>query len=95
VNGVNHSVEQAVGTVHGVNGDTPLGSGRAAANNDRPGGQLMSDRAALVAAVAAAGDDDLPKLVFADWLDENGEPDRATDVRTNSARSGTRRRPTR
>lgn len=41
----------------------------------------MSDRAALVAAIAAGQNDDLPKLVFADWLEENGEPDRAEFVR--------------
>lgn len=45
----------------------------------------MSDRASLVAAVAAAPDDDLPKLVFADWLDENGEPERAEFIRLSVA----------
>jgi uncharacterized protein (TIGR02996 family) len=34
----------------------------------------MSDRAAFLAAVRAAPDDDLPRLVFADWLDEHGDP---------------------
>ena len=34
----------------------------------------MSDRSALLAAVCANPDDDAPRLVFADWLDEN-EPD--------------------
>src|SRR5215203_7291502 len=32
------------------------------------------DEAAFWAAIAAAPDDDLPKLVFADWLDERGDP---------------------
>ena len=41
----------------------------------------MSDREAFVAAVAAAPEDDLPRLVFADWLDENGDPERAEFVR--------------
>ncbi len=45
----------------------------------------MSDRAALLAAVAARPDDDLPKLVFADWLDEHGDPDRAEFVRLSVA----------
>jgi uncharacterized protein (TIGR02996 family) len=35
---------------------------------------LTSDREALFAAVLAAPDDDLPRLVFADWLDETGHP---------------------
>ncbi len=32
----------------------------------------MSDRLSLLAAIAAAPDDDLPRLVYADWLDESG-----------------------
>jgi uncharacterized protein (TIGR02996 family) len=35
---------------------------------------LTSDHDALFAAVRAAPDDDLPRLVFADWLDETGHP---------------------
>src|SRR5439155_15011937 len=30
----------------------------------------MSDREALLAAIRAAPDDDLPRLVYADWLEE-------------------------
>ena len=41
----------------------------------------MSDRDAFVAAIVAAPDDDLPRLVFADWLDEHGEPERAEFIR--------------
>jgi len=41
----------------------------------------MSDRAALYAAVCANPDDDTPRLVFADWLDENGEAKRAAFIR--------------
>jgi len=33
----------------------------------------MSDREALLAAIRCAPDDDLPRLVYADWLEENGE----------------------
>jgi uncharacterized protein (TIGR02996 family) len=36
---------------------------------------------ALLAAIAAAPDDDLPRLVYADWLDENGRPLRAEFIR--------------
>ena len=32
-------------------------------------------------AIAAAPDDDLPRLVYADWLDEHGDPDRAEFIR--------------
>src|SRR5262245_21570265 len=34
----------------------------------------MTDRAALLAAVLADPADDTPRLVFADWLDEIGDP---------------------
>ena len=36
---------------------------------------------ALLAAVAAAPDDDLPRLVAADWLDDHGHPDHAEFIR--------------
>jgi uncharacterized protein (TIGR02996 family) len=42
----------------------------------------MPDAKSFVAAIAAAPADDLPRLVFADWLDEHGEPDRAEFIRT-------------
>jgi uncharacterized protein (TIGR02996 family) len=41
----------------------------------------MSDRQALLRSVVAAPDDDAPRLVFADWLDENGAPERAEFIR--------------
>lgn len=41
----------------------------------------MDDREALTRAVAADPDDDLPRLVFADWLDEHGEAGYAAFVR--------------
>lgn len=34
----------------------------------------MSDEEAFLRAIAAAPDDDLPRLVYADWLDERGDP---------------------
>ena len=36
---------------------------------------------AFLRAIAAAPDDDLPRLVFADWLDENGRSERAEFIR--------------
>jgi len=45
----------------------------------------MTDRAAFLAAIAAAPDDDLPRLVFADWLDERGDAARAEFVRLQCA----------
>ncbi len=34
----------------------------------------MSDEAALLAAIAAHPEEDTPRLMFADWLEENGRP---------------------
>ena len=42
----------------------------------------MTQRDALLRAVCENPDDDLPRLVFADWCDENGEPERAEFIRT-------------
>jgi uncharacterized protein (TIGR02996 family) len=41
----------------------------------------MTDGDALYQAILAAPDDDAPRLVWADWLDEHGQPDRAEFVR--------------
>jgi uncharacterized protein (TIGR02996 family) len=41
----------------------------------------MTDEPALLAAVAAAPDDDTPRLVYADWLDDHGRPERAEFIR--------------
>lgn len=41
----------------------------------------MTTREGLMAATLAAPDDDIPRLVFADWLEENGEADRAEFIR--------------
>jgi uncharacterized protein (TIGR02996 family) len=38
-------------------------------------------RAAFLADIVANPDDDTPRLVYADWLDENGDPDRAEFIR--------------
>jgi uncharacterized protein (TIGR02996 family) len=34
-------------------------------------------------------DDDVPRLIFADWLEDNGDPDRADFIRTLIRRAGT------
>ena len=41
----------------------------------------MTEREALLRAVCENPDDDTPRLVFADWLQENGEDDRAEFIR--------------
>jgi uncharacterized protein (TIGR02996 family) len=41
----------------------------------------MTEHDALLAAVIAAPADDLPRLVYADWVEEHGEPDRAAFIR--------------
>src|SRR5687767_11671931 len=41
----------------------------------------MSDRDAFLAAIRAAPADDAPRLVYADWLDEHGQPDLAEFIR--------------
>jgi uncharacterized protein (TIGR02996 family) len=49
----------------------------------------MIEREALLRAICENPDDDTPRLVFADWLDESGEPERAefirVQIRTESA----------
>src|SRR5947209_2547225 len=43
----------------------------------------MSERQALLRAVAETPDDDAPRLVYADWLEEHGEPDQAELIRVS------------
>jgi len=45
----------------------------------------MSDEAALLRAIHTNPDDDTPRLVYADWLDENGQPERAEFIRVHVA----------
>jgi uncharacterized protein (TIGR02996 family) len=41
----------------------------------------MSLEKAFLAEIVATPDDDAPRLVYADWLDENGQPERAEAIR--------------
>ena len=41
----------------------------------------MNDRDALLRAIIESPDDDAPRLVYADWVDEHGDPDRAEFIR--------------
>lgn len=41
----------------------------------------MTDRDAFIRAICEAPGDDTPRLVYADWLDEHGEPERAELIR--------------
>jgi uncharacterized protein (TIGR02996 family) len=41
----------------------------------------MSDGEGLLAAILANPDEDVPRLVYADWLQENGRPERAEFIR--------------
>jgi uncharacterized protein (TIGR02996 family) len=45
----------------------------------------MSDEPALLAAVCANPDEDTPRLVYADWLDEYGQTERAEFIRLQCA----------
>jgi uncharacterized protein (TIGR02996 family) len=47
----------------------------------------MSDEDALLAAIIADPDDDTPRLVYADWLQENGDEDRAEFIRVQIERA--------
>jgi uncharacterized protein (TIGR02996 family) len=42
---------------------------------------MSAERESLLAAIRENPDDDTPRLVFADWLDEHGEPDFAAFIR--------------
>ncbi len=41
----------------------------------------MTEEAGLLQGIIAHPEDDAPRLVYADWLDEHGEPDRAEFIR--------------
>jgi uncharacterized protein (TIGR02996 family) len=46
-----------------------------------------ADRAAFLRAIADHPEDDLPRLVYADWLDEHGQPERAEFIRVQCERA--------
>ncbi len=48
---------------------------------------MLSDRDALFAAIRANPEEDTPRLMFADWLDEHSDPDRAEFVRLQVERA--------
>ncbi len=41
----------------------------------------MTDRDALLRAICENPDDDAPRLIYADWLDEHGDPRQAEFIR--------------
>jgi uncharacterized protein (TIGR02996 family) len=43
--------------------------------------QLVSIESAFIADIAANPDDDTPRLIYADWLEEHGQPQRAEFIR--------------
>jgi uncharacterized protein (TIGR02996 family) len=45
----------------------------------------MNEAAALLAAIRESPDEDTPRLAYADWLDEHGDPDRAEFIRVQCA----------
>src|SRR5207248_690173 len=49
------------------------------------GRRPMAKQEAFLRAIAANPDDDAPRLIFADWLEENGDPERAEFIRTQCA----------
>jgi len=50
-------------------------------------GDTMTEREALLRAVCEFPDDDTPRLVFADWLQEHGEEERAEFIRLQISRA--------
>ena len=46
----------------------------------------MTDGDALLRAVLLDPADDAPRLVYADWLDDQGDPERAEFIRVSCAR---------
>src|SRR5262245_60155743 len=47
----------------------------------------MNDRVGLLAAICVNTDDDMPRLAFADYIEENGEPERAEFIRVQCERA--------
>src|SRR3954466_3476753 len=51
------------------------------------GRPAMPDDDAFLRAILDHPDDDLPRLVYADWLDEHGDPGRAEVIRVQGERA--------
>lgn len=47
----------------------------------------MSDERARLTAIVGQSDEDTPRLTYADWLDENDQPDRAEFIRSQIERA--------
>jgi uncharacterized protein (TIGR02996 family) len=59
-----------------------MGLNRRGSEGEPPGGSpFPSDGDALRQAILAQPDDDIARLVYADWLEENGQPERAAFIR--------------
>ena len=56
-------------------------TGYAGGGSGSSGVAAMTEQEALMAAVCADPDSDLPRLVYADWYDDHGEPERAEYIR--------------
>jgi len=54
--------------------------------------QMGAEQQAFMAAILAAADDDAPRLIYADWLDEHGESDLAEFIRVQCELSSAARR---
>lgn len=50
-------------------------------------GSQMTEEAALLAAILTHPEDDTPRLVYADWLDEHEQPERAELIRVQCERA--------
>src|SRR5437764_549926 len=68
---------------------SPLGRGRGIVVSARiahhPARLAMSDRLGLLQAILEAPDDDAPRLVYADWLEDHGDPEWAEFIRAQIA----------
>ncbi len=49
---------------------------------------MSPDESALIRAICETPGDDLPRLVYADWLEERGDPDRAEFIRVQCEAAG-------
>ncbi len=54
----------------------------------KPRSRIPREQGSLLRAIVAQPDDDLVRLVYADWLDEHGDADRATFIRTQCELAG-------